>query len=90
MTEYGLTMEDLHKAAKDAKKKHEEWVDLQCELINKEHENCLDKQKVKNMMEPLITLLDRIDIGDYFVEDNRELKWRKAFEDLKQELGLNE
>ena len=48
----------------------------------------LTQQKTRDdfikKIKPLLILLDRIDKGEYFIEDDKELGWRECLKDLKK------
>ena len=45
-----------------------------------------ERERIVKIIKPIIILLNRIEKGNYFDEDDEELMWKKAFNELKSKL----
>ena len=91
--------EEIQKIKEESFKAGQESND--CIICNEKDDNmscqlCIGKQIKKSQQEererivkiikPIIILLNRIEKGNYFDEDDEELMWKKAFKELKSKL----
>jgi len=84
MKSLGKELEDLQVFVSKISKRNIE-LEKQNFKIRQLIKNKIKEQRKFNIevLKPLMVLLERIDRGDYFIIDDKELKWRKALNQWK-------